>query len=607
MAFLNRRIVHPAPTPLKPPVVPAHFPPAVESKLQDAGHLGKASGNLAKRVSRLFAHRKKQDIRGACLAPPADAIIPGTRVTPIVVNPPACSRWQVTSDPRSSMDSDEEDSLYDIRRPSGLGRSISSNRSMPPSPFTPIDENSAFYAPLANNYERSRAISAPNILRPFGLKSQRDRSALVSSLFPMPAPCVVLTFPNEVLLDILAFLPRRDIGHLAQTCRDFCQTARTVLYEHLDFRTLQPKQVESLVTLLAYRQDLADLVRALECHTWPEFFPPHSYAPSPHLPSFPPSPAPSFSPTLTAVFTIAFQNMNRITSLVLPSFDPTFLRHHSAFGLKKITFLPCIMSDVEKTQLFTWLDGQTNITHLALPNLMEAGIPTPPSSASHLGIPKSIPDRNSKTSDMLTVASISCTPVDTTPPYTLPELGPFNSPTLLPSLTTVSATSDIIASLIHSQQRPLDDVTLNINKTLYTGLRPASMMGDLRTLNLTRLALRFGPAVDRRTVGKVLTAGAVLFNFNSNYGACSGDPAEGPDEEQGKRGAGDEGPRLTELEVELADSTEGADQVRHDVQFFGDLHVDFALKFFLTGIVQGVERYLTSVPRPCEPATSLLA
>jgi len=581
MAFLNRRL-HPASTSLKPlPVLPAHFPPAVESKLQDAGHLGKASGRLMKRVSLLFTHRKKHDIHEGCPPLPADAIIPGTRVTPIVVQPPARSRWHLTSDSRSSMDSDS-DSLYDIRRPSGLGRSISSNRSMPPSPFTPIDKDSAFYAPLASSYERSRAMSTPNI-RSFGLKTQGDPSALLSSVVPAPAPRVVSSFPNEVLLDILAFLPRHDIGCLAQTCRDFCQIARTALYEHLDFRTLQPKQVESLVTLLAYRQDLADLVRTLECHTWPAFFPPHSNASCTHPPSFPPSPTPSFCPALTAVFTIAFQNMNRITSLVLPSFDPTFLRHHSAFGLKKITFLPCTMSDVEKTQLFTWLDGQTNIIHLALPNLMAAGIPSPSSSASHLGTPNSTPDRNSKASDMFTAAasSTSCAPSDAAPPSlslpdTLPELGPFNSSTLLPSLTTISATPDIIASLIHSRQtpptppRPLHDMTLNINKTLYTGLRPAKMMNDLQSLKLTRLVLKFGPAVDRRTVGKVLTAGAVLFSFNNNS-ACSGDP----NEENGNRGAGEEGPGLTDLEVELADSTEGADQVRRDVDSFGDLHRSF--------------------------------
>ena len=550
MAFLNRR-QHPASTPPKPlPTPRAHFPPAVESKFQDAGHLGKASDKLVKRVSRLFAHRKKHE---GSPAPSADVVIPGTRITPIVVRPPAHSQWQVTSDSdsRSSMDS-VEDSLYDIRRPSGLGRSISSNRSMPPSPFTPIDENSAFYAPLVSGYERSRAISAPNILRSFGLKTQPQLSALLSSVVPAPAPCVVLSFPNEVLLGILTFLPRHDIGRLAQTCHIFCLTARTALYEHLDFRTLQSKQVENLVTLLAYRQDLADLVRTLECHTWPGFFPPHSKASFPHSPSFPPPLAPSFCPALTAVFTVAFQNMNRITSLVLPSFDPTFLRHHSAFGLKKITFLTSIMSDVEKKQLFTWLDGQTNITHLALPNLMEDGIPSSPSS--HLGIPKRIPDRNSKASDMFSSPSIFCPPFET-PPYlhdNAPELGPFNSPSLLPSLTSISATPDIIASLIHSRQtpstsphRPLHDITLNVNKTLYTGLRPASMMNDLQSLKLTRLVLRFGPAVDRRTVGKVLTAGAVLFN--------------------GNREGCDEDPRLTELEVELADSTEGADQVRPDV------------------------------------------
>lgn len=57
--------------------------------------------------------------------------------------------------------------------------------------------------------------------------------------------------------------------------------------------------------------------------------------------------------------------------------------------------------------------------------------------------------------------------------------------------------------------RPLRNATLSINTTLYTGLRPGALMQSLQ--GIKRLELRFGSAVDRRTIGKVLSAaGAAL-------------------------------------------------------------------------------------------------
>jgi hypothetical protein len=58
-------------------------------------------------------------------------------------------------------------------------------------------------------------------------------------------------------------------------------------------------------------------------------------------------------------------------------------------------------------------------------------------------------------------------------------------------------------------RRPLKSVSLNINNTLYNGLRPAALMGSFHGIH--HLALRFGENVDRRSYEKVLGAvGAAL-------------------------------------------------------------------------------------------------
>ena len=58
-------------------------------------------------------------------------------------------------------------------------------------------------------------------------------------------------------------------------------------------------------------------------------------------------------------------------------------------------------------------------------------------------------------------------------------------------------------------RRPLKSVSLNINNTLYNGLRPAALMASFHGIH--HLALRFGESVDRRSYEKVLGAvGAAL-------------------------------------------------------------------------------------------------
>ncbi|KAG6841175.1 hypothetical protein C0991_001100 [Blastosporella zonata] len=501
MSFLQRRS-GPLPSAPYDSVPPIPFPPAVEN-IHTASQPHRISlvlkgrrtspGTIIRRVSSLLGKKKTQ---------PAFA--------PLDIQAPSESQWRpINVDDGSESDVSEFD---DIRRPSGLGRSvsISSNRSLPPSPFTTNDEESPFRLATATKlmvYGRSRAVSSPNLLRFPGTPKMNPMPTLAHRNKQCPPP----PMPQEVLVAILSFTPRHAIASHARASSDWCNAARTVFYEAIDLRTLRPKQVELLVTLLAYRHDLTDLVRSFECHAWPDFFPPpQSQTTGPR------EQHPSFSTALTAIFTIAFQNMHFITSLVLPAFDHTFLRHHSAFGLRKLTILSHTMTNTESTQLFAWLDGQINITYLAFPNLLDSQ--KTPTDLS-LSVPKISQTPNTTLTDCSNTYSPSTSPSQSpVSPFSLltpiTPASPFHSLTLLPALTTCVGTPSVITSLVTTIAshiaitRPLQRVTLSLNNTLYTGLRPAALLSPLH--GITALVLKFSPAVDRRTIGKVLSAGAVL-------------------------------------------------------------------------------------------------
>lgn len=328
----------------------------------------------------------------------------------------------------------------------------------------------------------------------------------------------------------MSFLPRYIVVSLAPISRAFCSAARTLLYGKLDLRTIRPAHFDQLNTLLASRRDLADIVHTFICHTW---------SPSFYLRFNDSDARISLLSSSTVTFTIALQNMNHLTSLTLPSFDLALLQHHTAFGLKSITFLNRKMSPQEQTELFTWMDGQTNITSLAFPNLLEKTDTTPPSphthfrTRTHASIHRApdTPIRPSKSS------IFAFTPASPRSSY------PFNSTTLLPALTALHAPPILTTLLVPT--RHLTHVTLTIHATLYTGLRPAAIMSSLR--GVTNLGVRFRENVDRRTVEKVLGAA----------GAALGE-VRGFDDEAKNRS-------LDTLEVEVAWSDDGTDEVGYSL------------------------------------------
>lgn len=317
----------------------------------------------------------------------------------------------------------------------------------------------------------------------------------------------------------MSYIPRGNIAaSLAVVSKAFCTASRVSLYRHLNLETIPPDRVGQMNALLASRRDLAELVLTFICRTWPSSF---SLRRDNELVSV--------LSSSTAMFTIALQNMHRLTDLTLPSFGLTLLRRHTAFGLRNLTFLQKTISADEKNDLFAWLDGQTNIVSLSLPNLIEEN----DSDSHHTANLITSPSTFLNASPSPTPLSMMF-PTDLSP--TVPA-HPYSSPTLLPALTTLHAPPDIVILL--APTRALSDITLHIHTTLYDGLRPSALMVPLR--GVANLAFRFEENVDRRTVEKVLgAAGAML--------------GEAQDE-------GDSSP-VEKLEVEIAWLSVGSDEVR---------------------------------------------
>ncbi|CAA7266730.1 unnamed protein product [Cyclocybe aegerita] len=458
-----------------------------------------ASGasRIMRRVSSMFLRKKT----------PSDL----KQVNTALANSP---RRLSRSSSRGSFESED-----DIRRPSGLGRavSISSNRSLPPSPFTPsFFPHDSFPTITAGEFQRIRAVSSPNLLQStsFNIRGMTRRASVVPNPLEVSSPKRKFHLPEVVIIHILSHLPPQSISRCASASRLFASAARTSLYTHIDTEAFSLSQVERVVVLLASRSDLTDLVSTFVCSRWPAFFLSDTRLRDGHS-------IQQQDALLTATFTLALERMSNLVSLTLPAFDASLLAQHTAFGLTRLTFLNPTMSEAETTALFTWLDGQTNITTLCFPNLEDSNLSSP------LTLKTNLPEQQSRAGTA--PSSPHLKPFPTLSPYATPipspssayfnvppspqtPSSPFNSPTLLPNLAELHATPSLLMHLfpsIDTIRRPLKAVSLNITTTLYSGLRPAALMSSLRGIN--RLSLRFSDSVDRRSFEKVIgAAGAAL-------------------------------------------------------------------------------------------------
>ncbi|KAF9560600.1 hypothetical protein CPC08DRAFT_818179 [Agrocybe pediades] len=439
----------------------------------------------------------------------------------------------------SSLDSED-----DIRRPSDLGDAVSI-RSLPPSPFTPVSTVGEYESPLdafpippGGFVARSRTIStpttptSPSYIRTKAHKHKTRPRNGSTPRAPAPKPVIItpkspFNLPPEIIALILSKLPQRDVTVCAVLSRAFASAARVALYSHLDFDELSPAQSEKLVALLGSRRDLTDIVTTFICRKWPAFFPPtyningqtRTHSGNGHVMK-------DQDALLTATFTLALERMPNLQSLTLPSFNASLLAYHTAFGLKSVKFV-FPMTDSEIKALFTWLDGQINVTSLSLKDADETT-----SKPNKLAV---VQDRNrpgtAPPSPLLRAlapnangispfSSPASSPRATffTPQQSLPSSADLSSTsTLLPNLTILHTTPTIWGLLSppssSTHRRPLRKVTLDINTTLYNGLRPVSLMNSLR--GIAHLTLRFSENVDKRTLEKMLGAVAASLGDHS--------------------------------------------------------------------------------------------
>jgi hypothetical protein len=291
-------------------------------------------------------------------------------------------------------------------------------------------------------------------------------------------PPVAVDVPVEILETIISYLPRWAVASLAVVSRSYYRAARNVLYRTLDLGIVGPERAEQLYALLAHRRELAHGVRTLICDDWPT------------ASSRTPTPSSSAS-----AFRAALSNMHNLTALTIPSFNSTILHDQLPFSLTRLTLLNVTMPLDEQVGLFEWLDTQAEITYLAFPNLIEK--------------PKNdVPDKTKYHGSRLLFTVPILTPVSADLSGTYPlSSTPFGSPFLLPVLTSLHA-PPIIATLL-APVRSLKEVTVHIQTTIYSGLRPSALMGALHGVQC--LTVRFGENIDKRSVEKVLSAaGAVL-------------------------------------------------------------------------------------------------
>ncbi|KAF6756604.1 hypothetical protein DFP72DRAFT_1066498 [Ephemerocybe angulata] len=437
-------------------------------------------------------------------------------------------------------------------------------------------------------YPRARAVSSPNILRSFSIKAKKsirkasgarqgkatspDKeliSAVPGTLSPLPplskSPATTkppVQFPIEVLDLVLSYLPRGSIASLSCLSRSFCASGRVHLYNRLDLTELSPLKLRKLLAMLASRP------------------PPHrSQLSHPAAGADEDDEETQLkNQLLTATFTLALQRMSNLTTLVLPAFDASLLAQHTAFGLRSLTFLCTRMNAEETWALFTWLDGQVNVVELRFPNLQDlpsnaatsdnanGGANTGPGSLLKPpeASPWSSPAMGTTPLSPGFPASVLSSPgsgYGALPGGARKSL--YVSPTLLPALTTLHATPAILALLqppalgtsltvadprisvfsatshasnsssstttlsgTQRASRPLHTVRLNINTTLYTGLRPNAVMGGMKG-SVKRLGIRFGESVDRRSVEKCLGAVGAILGSKGELGEDGGKGLEG--------------------------------------------------------------------------------
>ncbi|KAF8621953.1 hypothetical protein AX15_007384 [Amanita polypyramis BW_CC] len=373
--------------------------------------------------------------------------------------------------------------------------------------------------------------------------------------FPSPVlPTIPIHLPREVLSLALSFLPRKkDIAPLVLVNKEYAEVVRGLLYDAIDLDLVindGPSRVRKLLALLVKRDDLTALVSKFVLYEWPQWFPPTPYALQQNS-----AERSTLSEVeedmdlqntfLSATLVLALSRMTGLKELIVPSYHPflfSAIRETTWAGLKSVEFCNVTLEDNEACEMFAWLDGMSGLEGLLFPRLVEkTDITTKTTKASSESIKVShhMPKSSKQLSEIELQEERARDESERVHPlakYTrsrvfLPSLKVLRATPTLTSLFSNSVSTEREQSLSDGKSsRPLKDVTINIDMTLYTGLRPTALMRGLH--GLQRFGLRFGERVDRRTVEKVLIAagGAVGNSLEELHVDFVGGWAAGTDE-----------------------------------------------------------------------------
>ena len=289
------------------------------------------------------------------------------------------------------------------------------------------------------------------------------------SMLSTPSCASTHSIPSQIWENVTRLLLRKDLVSLARVSGDVLPHTRKAIYENIDLESLLPNAMRLCIGSLASHPELALLVRTFGSSTLPSFEDQQG-------------PLPSLS------FAFALCNMKNLVSLSLPRFDNDIF-HYTTFRLQHLSLSCETMSVPEQVHFSSWLTTQYDMTSLSLPAL-----------TTELKFSPCVPVQRPSHPDSTDLESLS---FPTSSPHSLiiPNLRKFDGPT--------SLVQDFVPG------RPVSEVVIHVNKTLYDGLKPSKLMDFIAksTASIERLSIRSSSSgvIDARTMERLLMSAGAEF------------------------------------------------------------------------------------------------
>lgn len=374
---------------------------------------------------------------------------------------------------------------FEIRRPSGLGprsNSLGSVSSLGSIHRAVVVDVSC----TRPGHHRRLSASEPDLLHPqptlqlptlpftgptpeSQTSSVCDTRTETASMLYTPSYTHTSIFTSQIWGTVTQFLSHQDLSSLARVSSDMLPHARKALYETIDLGSLFPYPMRLCVESLASHAGLALLVRTFNSYILPSF-------------------NDQQGPLQSLSFAFALCNMKNLATLSLPRFDNDIF-HYTTFRLKHLSLSCGAMSVLEQERFFNWLAIQNDLIFLSLPAL-----------TTELKHPPCIPFRRPSESGCMRLGRLSL-PTSPSRSTSMPNLRKFDGP--------ISLVLDFIPG------RPVSEVVLHVDKTLYDGLRPSQLMGSIAksTASIERLSICSSPSatIDARTMERLLMSAGAKF------------------------------------------------------------------------------------------------